>query len=195
MHVNILHCDIGRTVHVTRGVLNLIGVWPLSSDSSLRIIQTKMLRILCQALLYFIFVPGVLKIIFKESNARRRLKMIGPMCNCLMAVLKHTVLIYRSDRIKDCIEHIKKDWSKASLIEDRRIMMSNSKIGRSLAIFCVAFVYGSGFSYRTIVPLSRGVIVTPQNVTIRPMGFRQRLVFTDFSLSFSVVPHVLFSSL
>ncbi|XP_011058360.1 PREDICTED: odorant receptor 67b-like [Acromyrmex echinatior] len=181
MNVNILHRDdVRRTVNVTRGVLNLIGLWPLPGNSStLRIIQTKMLRILSQVLLYFIFVPGILKIFLKESNARRRIKMIGPMCNCLMAVLKHTLLIYRSDRIKDCIEHIEKDWSKASLIGDRRIMMSNSKIGRSLAILCVAFVYGSGFSYRTIVPLSRGVIVTPQNVTIRPMGFDGYYVYVD----------------
>lgn len=181
MNVNILHRDdIRRTVNVTRGVLNLIGLWPLPGNSStLRIIQTKMLRILSQALLYFIFVPGVLKMFLKESNARRRIKMIGPMCNCLMAVLKHTLLIYRSDRIKDCMEHIEKDWSKASLIGDRRIMTSNSKIGRSLAILCVAFVYGSGFSYRTIVPLSRGVIVTSQNMTIRPMGFDGYYVFVD----------------
>ncbi|XP_011684382.1 PREDICTED: odorant receptor 22c-like [Wasmannia auropunctata] len=179
MHVNVLR-DIRRTVHVTRGVLNLIGVWPSSGDSSaLKIVQTKILRILCQALLYFIFVPGVLKIFLKESNARRRLKMIGPMCNCLMAVLKHAVLIYRSDRIRDCIEHIMEDWGKTSLTEDRRIMTGNSRIGRSLAILCVAFVYGSGFSYRTIVPLTRGVVVTPQNVTIRPMGFDGYYVFVD----------------
>lgn len=177
--MNILHDDIRRTVHVTRGVLNLIGVWPSIDDSStLRIVQTKMIRILCQALLYFIFVPGILKIFLKESNARRRLKMIGPMCNCLMAVLKHAVLICRSDRIKDCIKHIEEDWNK-NLIEDHRVMMGNSRIGRSLVILYVAFMYGSGFSYRTIVPLSRGIIITPQNVTIRPMGFDGYYVFID----------------
>ncbi|KAL6259116.1 hypothetical protein P5V15_009038 [Pogonomyrmex californicus] len=181
MRVNILHHDdIRRTVHVTRGVLNLIGVWPSPSDSfALKIVRTKMLRIFCQALLYFIFVPGILKMFLKESNARRRLKMIGPMCNCLMAVLKHTVLICRSDQIKDCIEHIEEDWRTVSLAEDCKIMRGNSRIGRSLAILCVAFVYGSGFSYRTIVPLTRGVIVTPQNVTIRPLGFDGYYIFID----------------
>ncbi|KAL0117074.1 hypothetical protein PUN28_010134 [Cardiocondyla obscurior] len=181
MHVNIVHDEnIKRTVHVTRGVLNLIGVWPLPGDSSyIRIVQTKMLRVLCQALLYFIFIPGILKIFLKESNARRRLKMIGPMCNCLMAVLKHMMLIWRSDRITDCIKHIEEDWRTTDLIEDRKIMLGNSRIGRSLAILCVAFVYGSGFSYRTIVPLSRGVIVTPQNVTIRPLGFAGYYVIVD----------------
>ncbi|XP_018046453.1 PREDICTED: odorant receptor 22c-like [Atta colombica] len=180
MNVNILHHDVKRTVSVTRGVLNLIGVWPLPDNSStLRIIQTKMIRILSQALLYFIIVPSVLKMFLKESNARRRMKMIGPICSYSMAVLKHTLLIYRNDQIKDCIEHIEKDWSKASLIGDRKIMINNSKIGRSLAIICVAFVYGSGFSFRTIMPLSRGVIVTPQNMTIRPMGFDGYYVFVD----------------
>lgn len=89
------------------------------------------------------------------------------------------MLIHRRDRIKNCIECIKEDWSKASLKEDRRIMIGNSRIGRNLAILCVTFVFGSGFSYRTIVPLSRGVIVTPQNVTIRPLGFAGYYVFID----------------
>lgn len=138
-----------------------------------------MIRILCQALLYFIFVPGVLKMFLKETNTRRRLKMIGPMCNCLMAVLKHAALICRSNYIKECIRHIEEDWRKLTLTKDRKIMMGNSRIGRNLAILCVAFVYGSGFSYRTIMPLSRGVIITPQNVSIRPMGFDGYYVFVD----------------
>ncbi|XP_072746738.1 odorant receptor 4-like [Anoplolepis gracilipes] len=172
--------DIKRTVQVTRCVLNSIGIWPLQDDSSaFRTVGIKILRILCQALLCFIFVPGVLKMFLKETNTRRRLKMIGPMCNCLMAVLKHAALICRSDRIKDCIKHIEEDWGKLNLAEDRRIMTSNSRIGRSLAILCVAFVYGSGFSYRTIMPLSRGVIITAQNVTIRPVAFDGYYVFVD----------------
>lgn len=172
--------NYGRTVHVTRAVLNLIGVWPSRNDpSTLNIAWTRTLRFLCQALLYFILVPGMLKIFLKESNARRRLKMIGPMCNCLMAVLKHLVLICRDNCIKDCIRHIEEDWRQVNLAEDRRIMSGNSRVGRGLAILCVAFVYGSGFSYRTIVPLSRGVVVTPQNVTIRPMGFDGYYVLVD----------------
>lgn len=47
-------------------------------------------------------------------------------------------VIYRSDRIKNCIEHIKENWKKMNLIENRRIMMGNSRIGRSLVIFCMA---------------------------------------------------------
>jgi len=33
--------------------------------------------------------------------------------------------------------------------------------------------------FRTIVPLSRGIIVTPQNVTIIPMGFDGYYVYVD----------------
>ncbi|XP_014484222.1 PREDICTED: odorant receptor 4-like [Dinoponera quadriceps] len=181
MHVNSSHHDdVRRTVHVTRSVLNLIGVWPSCGDSSaLRLVWTKSLRMLCQVLLYFIFVPGLLKIFLKESNARRRLKMVGPMCYCLMAMLKHAMLIYQNNRIKDCIRHIEEDWGQVSLAEDRRIMTGNSRIGRNLAILCVAFVYGSGFFYRTILPLSRGTVVTLQNVTIRPLGYNGYYVFID----------------
>ncbi|KAF3054522.1 Odorant receptor 136 [Nylanderia fulva] len=173
--------DIRRTVQVARCVLNLIGIWPPRNDSSaFKTIGIKMLRILCQILLYFIFVPGMLKIFLKETNTRRRLKMIGPMCNCLMTLLKHAMLICQSDRIKECIRHIEEDWRKLTLTKDRKIMTGNSRISRNLAIFCVAFVYSSGFSYRVIMPLSRGVIITPQNVTIRPtMGSEGYYVFVD----------------
>lgn len=180
MHINNSSHDIKHSVHVTRGVLNLIGAWPSRvNQSALRLFWMKSYRVLCQALLYFILIPGLLQIFFKESNSRRRLKMVGPMCNCLMAILKHIVLICQNDQIKDCIKHIEEDWSQVTLTEDRRIMTGNSRIGRSLAILCTAFVYGSGFSYRTIVPLSRGTIVTPQNVTIRPLGFVGYYVFVD----------------
>jgi len=181
-HINTFHHDdIKRTVQVTRGVLNLIGVWPSrSTPSALKIIKINLLRILCQALLYVVFVSGGLKIFFKELNMYRRLKVIGPMCNILMTILKHIALIYQGKRLKDCIRHIEEDWKKVnSMKDDRRIMVDNSKIGRSLAILCVTFMYGSGFSYRTILPLSRGVIVTPQNVTIRPLPFDGYYLFID----------------
>ncbi|XP_019883397.2 odorant receptor 43a [Camponotus floridanus] len=181
-HINTFHHDdIKRTVQVTRGVLNLIGVWPShSTPSAFKIIKINLLRILCQALLYVVFVSGGLKIFFKELNMYRRLKVIGPMCNILMTILKHIALIYQGKRLKDCIRHIEEDWKKVNSIkDDRRIMVDNSKIGRSLAILCVTFMYGSGFSYRTILPLSRGVIVTPQNVTIRPLPFDGYYLFID----------------
>ncbi|XP_029161001.1 odorant receptor 43a-like [Nylanderia fulva] len=179
--VNTFHRDdIKRTVQVTRGVLNLIGVWPSrTTPSTFKIIKTKLIRILCQTLLYVVFVSGGLKISLKELNMYRRLKVLGPMCNILMAILKHIALIYQGERLKACIRYIEEDWRKVSPTEDRRIMMDNSKIGRSLAILCVAFMYGSGFSYRTILPLSRGVIVTPQNVTIRPLPFDGYYLFID----------------
>ncbi|XP_072745817.1 odorant receptor 43a-like [Anoplolepis gracilipes] len=115
----------------------------------------------------------------KELNMYRRLKLLGPMCNILMTVIKHIALIYQGERLKNCIRHIEEDWRKVSPTEDRRIMVDNSRIGRSLAILCGAFMYGSGFSYRTILPLSRGVIVTPQNVTIRPLPFDGYYLFID----------------
>lgn len=180
-HVNTFHRDdIRRTVQVTRGVLNLIGAWPSrSTPSAFRAAKTKLIRILCQVLLYVVFVSGGLKIFFKELNMYRRLKVLGPMCNILMTIIKHIALIYQGERLKDCIRYIEEDWRTVSLTEDRRIMADNSRIGRSLAILCVAFMYGSGFSYRTILPLTRGVIVTPQNVTIRPLPFDGYYLFID----------------
>lgn len=181
-HINTFHHnDIKRTVQVTRGVLNLIGVWPShNTPSALKIIKINLLRIVCQALLYIVFVSGGLKIFLKELNMYRRLKVIGPMCNILMTILKHIALIYQGKRLKDCIRYIEEDWRKVNPTkDDRRIMMDNSKMGRSLAILCVTFMYGSGFSYRTILPLSRGIIVTPQNVTIRPLPFDGYYLFID----------------
>lgn len=178
--INIFHReDIRRTVQVTRGVLNLIGVWPSrTTPSTFKVIKTNLIRILCQALLYVVFVSGGLKISLKELNMYSRLKVLGPMCNILMTIFKHIALIYQGKQLKTCIRYIEEDWRKVSSTEDRRIMMDNSKMGRSLAILCVVFMYGSGFSYRTILP-SRGVIVTPQNLTIRPLPFDGYYLFID----------------
>ncbi|XP_072746735.1 uncharacterized protein [Anoplolepis gracilipes] len=172
-HVNSFYRnDIKRAVEVTRGVLNLIGVWPsCNTSSTLKIVKTKLLRFLCQLLLCIVFVSGWLKILLTELNMYRRIKVIGTICNVLMTILKHIALIYQGERLKDCIRYIEEDWRKVSPTEDRKIMVDYARIGRSLAILCVVFMYTSGFSYRTILPLSRGVIVTLQNVTIRPLPF------------------------
>lgn len=173
VNINALHRDdIERTVQVTRGVLNLIGVWPSqSTQSAFKIIKTNLIRILCQILLCIVFLSGGLKLSLTEMNMYLCIKAMGTICNVLMTILKHFVLIYQGERLKDCIRYIEEDWRTVNLSEDRRIMVDNSRIGRSLAILCVVFMYGSGFSYRTVLPLSRGVIVTPQNQTIRPLPF------------------------
>ncbi|XP_035737308.1 odorant receptor 22c-like isoform X9 [Vespa mandarinia] len=173
--------DIELTVHVSRGVLKLIGVWPHreTRGSILRGILIKLLRIICHFLLCFILIPGLLNTFLKEKDPRRRLKAIGPMCNCLMAVLKYTMFLYQGEKLEDCVTRLEEDWKQVVRLKDRRTMLEKAKIGRSIAILCVAFVYISGFSFRIIVPLSSGTIVNARNVTIRPLAFSCYFVFFD----------------
>lgn len=173
--------DIELTVHVSRGVLKLIGVWPHQGtrESTLKGILIKILRIACHFLLCFILIPGLLNTFLREKDPRRRLKAVGPMCNCLMAVLKYTMFLYQGERLEDCVARLEEDWKQVVRVKDRRTMLEKAKIGRSIAILCVAFVYISGFSFRIIVPLSSGTIVNARNVTIRPLAFSCYFVFFD----------------
>lgn len=39
-------------------------------------------------------------------------------------------------------------------------MRKNAKLGRSMTTMCAAFMYGGGFFYHTIMPLSAGKMAT-----------------------------------
>ncbi|XP_047366111.1 odorant receptor 13a-like [Vespa velutina] len=57
------------------------------------------------------------------------------------------------------MKHVREDWKKIVLKKDYESMMSHAKIGRTLALMSVSFLYGAGMSYRTILPLTKGKII------------------------------------
>ncbi|XP_043488575.1 odorant receptor Or2-like [Polistes fuscatus] len=174
--------DIELTVHVSRSVLQLIGIWPHrreKGESISKEIRLKLLRIFCHSLACFVLIPGLLYTFLKEKDPRRRLKAIGPLCNCSMAVLKYTIFLFSRKKLEDCMIRLEQDWKHVVTLNDRRTMLEKARIGRSIAILCVAFVYTSGFSYRLIVPLTRGTVVNANNITIRPLAYACYFVFFD----------------
>ncbi|XP_043488574.1 odorant receptor 22c-like [Polistes fuscatus] len=174
--------DIELTVNVSRSVLQLIGIWPhreKKRESIAKEMSMKLLRIICHSLLCFILIPGLLNTFLKEKDPRRRLKAVGPMCNCSMAVLKYTIFLCSGKKLEDCVIRLEQDWKHVVTLKDRRTMLEKARIGRSIAILCVAFVFISGFSYRLIVPLTRGTVVNANNITIRPLAFACYFVFFD----------------
>ncbi|XP_076760000.1 odorant receptor 4-like [Xylocopa sonorina] len=147
----------------------MIGVWPIPATSSS---FSKLLQRLEHVLAYFLFflimVPSVLHVFLKEKSNKKRLKLMGPIINSGMQIFKYTILLYRYKEIQNALEAIRQDWINAT-VENRLIFHSKAKIGRRVVLISAVTMYSSGICYRTIVPLLRGTIVTPDNVTIRPL--------------------------
>ncbi|KAG6804468.1 odorant receptor 35 [Apis mellifera caucasica] len=100
--------------------------------------------------------------------------MIGPFSFCIMAAIKYYVLLSRGSHIGKCIEDIRVDWFRVSshnCLEDRKIMMENARIGRSLAIFCAGFMYSGGFFYTTVMPLCTKRTEIIDNEIVRSQAF------------------------
>ncbi|XP_066597649.1 odorant receptor 4-like [Prorops nasuta] len=163
--------DLNYAVGISRGIMRLIGVWPLSNRTSLVYTCCKILQnFICTFLFAFIFIPGIIHMCFREKNAKRRMKMLGPLCYAIMSLMKYCFFLARDKQIRECIWHMKIDWKEVGSPADRRTMLSKAKLGRRIAIFFNVFMYTSGLFFRLIVPLSKGPVVTLQNVTIRPLS-------------------------
>jgi len=78
------------------------------------------------------------------------------------------VLFYKN-QIKNCLKLVDEDWRNVVNSSARNLMIDRVKIGRRLIIMCAVFVYLNGVAMRIIMPLSSGKIITPQNITIRPL--------------------------
>ncbi|XP_066595181.1 uncharacterized protein [Prorops nasuta] len=124
-------------------------------------------------------IPGLLQCFVREQNPRRRMKFIGPLVNCASAAIKYSILLFHESKIKYCIDHMEMDWKKAISNKDHDVVVAKAKVARKLVIFSMVFMYGGGVSYRTIVPLSKGVIVTPQNTTVRAFSCPAYFIFFD----------------
>ncbi|CAB0036095.1 unnamed protein product [Trichogramma brassicae] len=152
--------------------LKPIGIWPVGEGASSLV---KMLRdanvVACFWLICFLLVPCALHTFLEEPNPNIKLKLIGPMSFCLMALAKYCSLVGYIPEIAACFEHVEQDWTmyrRTNSQYELCTMRRNAKIGRKLALLCAAFMYGGGFFYHTIMPLSSGKIATTE--------FTQRLL-------------------
>lgn len=163
-------------------LLRILGVWPLlDRDLSVAEMICKILLIIiCCTLVCFEGIPSILYCVFvTEEEPRSKLKMIAPTVYSFVALAKYGALIVYEDEIRSCLRHIKDDWKFIAVSNARDIMIEKAKTGRNMFTICCAFLYSAGLSYHTIVPLSRGKIVTHDNVTIRPLAYAGYFVLFD----------------
>ncbi|KAL0117053.1 hypothetical protein PUN28_010127 [Cardiocondyla obscurior] len=171
LKVNRYEKDYNYAVQVTRGILRMIGVWPISRHASVtEIIFTRLQIAFCYFLFAFIIVPGLMLVFLKEHDFKRRVRLLGPILNCWMGCVKYSLLLYHTREIQSCLKQARQDWKCTVDSADRRAMMGKAKIGRKFAIISATFMYVGGLSYRTIVPLSKGRMLTPMNTTVRALS-------------------------
>ncbi|XP_032689611.1 odorant receptor 13a-like [Odontomachus brunneus] len=176
--------DIMYITQLTRNVLGLLGIWPsLNRERSIgEKIRKLLLIMISYALLYCVLIPGVLFWLI-EKRTRVRIQTIPLIFYGFMATSKYGNLIFRENQIKRCLKHIEEDWKNVMSEDARDTMIETAKTGRRLVALCGAFMYGSGLSFRSILPLSKGKIVTAQNITIKPLPCPAYFVFFDIQVS------------
>ncbi|XP_012230130.2 odorant receptor 4-like isoform X1 [Linepithema humile] len=162
--------DIMYITQLTRTVLITLGVWPSFNKkrSTSKRISKFLLISASYIFLCFVLIPGILFWLI-EKRTRVRIQTIPLLLYGLMAISKYGNLIFRERQIKRCLKHIEEDWKNVISTDAREIMIESAKTGRHLVALCGVFMYGSGLSFRSILPLSKGKMVTAQNVTIKPL--------------------------
>lgn len=163
--------DFNYAVQVTRIILQIIGAWPISRyTSSMGRVIIRLQNVFCYFLFAFVIVPGLLLMFLKEHDFKRRVRLLGPILNCWMGCVKYSLLVYHAREIQSCLKQARQDWRNTIDWRDRKAMLSKAKIGRKFAIFSAVFMYVGGLSYRTLVPLSKGRMLTPMNTTVRALA-------------------------
>ncbi|EZA50021.1 ObirOr5-L4 [Ooceraea biroi] len=172
--------DVKYVVEQSHVVLRVLGIWPSDRQpNTIERIANIFLVIVCYFFLHCDMVPGVLYYMFVDDDVREKAKMMPPIMYSVMAIAKYGNLIIHERDIRSCLRHIKEDWAVMIVDDAREVMMIKATTGRRLFILCCTFMYCAGISYNTIVPLSRGSVITDENVTIRPLSCPGYYVFFD----------------
>lgn len=176
--------DYNYAVQVTRIILRMIGVWPISNyASNVEKVATCLQKIICYFLFAFIIIPGLLRVFLKETEFKRRIRLLAPILNCWMGCLKYSLFVYHADKIQSCLKEVWQDWNDTSDWNDRKAMLTKAKIGRKFAILSSLFMYVGGLSYRTLVPLSKGRMLSPMNITVRALSCPSYFIKFDGEVS------------
>ncbi|KAL0117089.1 hypothetical protein PUN28_010139 [Cardiocondyla obscurior] len=176
--------DMTYITHLTRNVLSLLGVWPAYNRtiSTGERIWKYFLIAISYILLYCVLIPGALFWLI-EKRTRVRVQTFPFLLYCFMASSKYSNLVFRERNIRRCLRHIEEDWKIVNGVEARDTMIESAKIGRRLVTLCAVFMYGSGLSFRSILPFAKGKIVTAQNITIKPLPCPAYFFFFDIQVS------------
>ncbi|XP_012350997.1 odorant receptor 4-like [Apis florea] len=147
--------------------LKIIGAWPNAIKSPLSSkIQKWFIISFFLCLQICIVTPCIFEALLKEKNAKRKIHLFMLATNTVNQVFKYVITLNRSSELKIAIREMKNDWLNATP-ENRYIFITNSKIGQRIMLIIVVTMYASGLGYRMVLPLLKGKIILPNNVTIR----------------------------
>ncbi|XP_018364282.1 PREDICTED: odorant receptor Or2-like [Trachymyrmex cornetzi] len=176
--------DMIYITHLTRNILSLLGIWPPNNkkDPTCAKVWRYFLISICNILLYCVLLPGIFFWLI-EKRTRVRIQTIPLLLFVVMACSKYINLLFHEKKIRRCLEHIEEDYKVVTNAEARDTMITSAKIGRRLVSLCAIFMYSSGLSFRLILPFARGKVVTPQNITLRPLPCPSNFLFFDVQVS------------
>ncbi|CAL1689182.1 unnamed protein product [Lasius platythorax] len=112
-----------------------------------------------------------------------KLKVFGNVLFTIVATIKYGYMLLYKNQVRNCLKLVDEDWRNVVDSSARISMIDRVRIGRRLVIMCAVFVYLCGVALRIIMPLSSGKIVTPQNITIRPLPSMAHFVIFDVQRS------------
>ncbi|XP_034944547.1 odorant receptor 85b-like [Chelonus insularis] len=162
--------DMKYSIEINRWFLIPLGILPFRDKPTfIHKCISYIFVLICATLLCFIFIPTLLHMLLANINLKIKIKLIGPTSFTIMVMSKYCFLLARKKKIRKCLEHIDIDWRRANQSEDRKIMLASAKNGRFISTLCASFMYGGGFFYQTIAPLSRGKILTASNISRHPL--------------------------
>lgn len=116
------------------------------------------------------------------TDLHLRLRVVGFTIFSIIGLIKYGYMLFYKSQVRNCLMLVDKDWRNINP-NNRVLMIDKVRIGKHLIMMFAVFVYLNGVAVRMIMPLSMGKIVTPQNITIRPLPCPAHLVILDVQRS------------
>ncbi|XP_071558386.1 odorant receptor 10-like [Temnothorax nylanderi] len=173
--------DIENAFAMNRFFFRMLGIWPFARTNSihLELIERVTLAFVCIGLILCETISTVLYMFMILTDIRLRLKVVGCTIYSLVGIIKYGYLLINKNQVRNCLMLVDEDWRNVVNPSDRIAMIDKVRTGKRLIVMCALFAYLTGVGFRMITPLSLGKIVTPQNVTIRPLPCAAHLVIFD----------------
>lgn len=107
--------DIRYVFKLNTWILGSIGIWPVAIRGIGRYASEIAIAV-CNLALSFAIVPFILYLIYEEKNLYIRLKLLGLLAFCFVAMIKYFILVIRRPKILRCIEYVNNDWWQVGVV-------------------------------------------------------------------------------
>lgn len=160
--------DFRYAVQISVYLLKPIGAWPLfeKDTSLLKIALHKLSMVIAMFLQIFTIMPWIVLIIKEKWGIILILRTMCPLIFTVTIFARYVLLLWHQDHLKSCVDRVADDWRCTILAEDREIMLTNARLGRTFGIVSVIFMFSCGILFY-MLPLALPNMMTEDNVTIR----------------------------